>query len=186
MRAPNQRTAHLDKKPASLQHRSMSHTEAQQKAHSLLEAVAAGRFPVPVVQIADSLGISVLADPDYPHDLNGHISLDDSGKQVIVVNERHFPERKRFTIAHEIAHAQFDMDYLRQHRIIDRDGNAADPSYRARERRANDFAANLLMPEKQFIEQWIALGSLDKVSDYFFVSKDAAKYRAINLGILSA
>ncbi len=115
-----------------------------------------------------------------------HIHVDDAGNSTIVVNEKHSPERKRFTIAHEIAHSYFDGDYLKLHKVIDRNGNAADASYRERERRANDFAANLLMPEEQFIQQWIALGGLEKVTDYFFVSKEAAHYRAINLGLLSA
>ena len=38
----------------------------------------------------------------------------------------------------------------------------------------------------QFIEQWIALRSVKKVADYFNVSKDAARYRAINIGLISA
>jgi Zn-dependent peptidase ImmA (M78 family) len=161
-------------------------TETQERANELLRQFAVGRFPVPVVEIATRLGIQVLANSDYPNDGNGHIEMDGNGNATIIVNEKQSPVRKRFTIAHEIAHFQFDMDYLRMHGSIDRDGDAADPTYRARERRANDFAAQLLMPEDAFIAQWIALRSAEKLADYFSVSKDAARYRAVNLGLLPA
>lgn len=161
-------------------------SETQERTNSLLQQIAAGRFPVPVVEIATRLGIQVLTNPNYPNDGSGHIEIDQNGNATIIVNEKQSPVRKRFTIAHEIAHFQYDMDYLREHGSIDRDGDAADPTYRARERRANDFAAQLLMPEAAFIEQWIALRSIDKTADYFSVSKDAARYRAVNLGLLPA
>lgn len=78
------------------------------------------------------------------------------------------------------------MDYLQQHKAIDRDGDAADSSYRLREQRANEFAAELLMPESKFVQQWIDLGTVEKVADYFGVSKPAAIVRATNLGIIAS
>jgi Zn-dependent peptidase ImmA (M78 family) len=164
----------------------MDYTEVQNKVNELLGQFGAGRFPVPVIEIAGQLGINVLSDPDYQNEGSGHIEIDDAGKASIIVNEKQSPVRKRFTIAHEIAHYIFDMDYLKQHRSIDRDGNAADGTYREREKRANCFAALLLMPEDQFIEQWIALGSIDKIADYFSVSRDAARYRSMNMGLSAA
>lgn len=155
-------------------------------ATELLGTFADGRFPVPVIEIANGLGIKVMADPDYRDDGHGHIQLDDKGHATIIVNDKQPPVRKRFTIAHEIAHFKFDMDYLKEHGCIDRNGDAGDATYRMRERRANKFAAQLLMPEAPFIEQWIAMRDLEKVSDYFSVSKEAAKFRAINLGLFSA
>lgn len=161
-------------------------SETQQKTTELLNRYAAGRFPVPVIEIASRLGIKVLADPNYPNDSNGHIEIDEKGNASIIVNDKQSPVRKRFTVAHEIAHFQYDMDYLKEHGSIDRNGNAADATYRNREKRANEFAAQLLMPEEQFIQQWLALGSLEKVADYFSVSQDAAKFRAINIGLRPA
>jgi Zn-dependent peptidase ImmA (M78 family) len=161
-------------------------SQTQERANELLQQYAAGRFPVPVIEIANRLGIKVLAHPSYPNDGNGHIEVDAGGNPTIIVNDKQSPVRKRFTVAHEIAHWLFDEDYLKAHGSIDRDGNAADQTYRDRERRANDFAAQLLMPESTFIEQWLALPSVEKVADYFSVSKDAASYRAINIGLRSA
>lgn len=163
----------------------MRKLEAKAEAETLFENFGAGRFPVPIVEIANNLGISVFRTQNYPSEKNGHIQLDENDTATIIVNDKHSPERKRFTIAHEIAHFQFDMDYLKQYKSIDRDGDANDTSYRLREVRANEFAANLLMPEKQFVAQWLALLDMEKVADYFAVSKETAKYRAINLGLLT-
>lgn len=164
----------------------MDYAATQKTVQELLDQYSGGRYPVPVIEIATRLGINVFADPDYPENRSGHIELDDKGNASIIVNDNQAPVRKRFTIAHEIAHFIFDMDYLQKHGQIDRDGDAADETYRDREKIANYFAAHLLMPEGPFVEQWLALGTLDKVADYFSVSKDAAKFRAINIGLISA
>lgn len=162
----------------------MSDIEIKKRVHRLLRDYSNGRFPVPVIEIATKLGIGVFADKSYPDDKNGHIQIDNDSKMLIVVNSKHPAVRKRFTIAHEIAHFEYDIDYLKQYGSIDRKGDASDSSYRAREKRANSFAAELIMPEEQFIEQWIALNCIDEVADYFFVSSDAVKYRALNIGLI--
>lgn len=164
----------------------MNYTDTQEEVNKLLAQYGAGKFPVPVIEIATRLGIKVLSDPDYHRGGNGHIEIDEQGNASIIVNENQPPVRKRFTIAHEIAHFIFDKDYLKEHGAIDRNGNAADPSYRGRERRANYFAAHLLMPEEQFVEQFLALDDIEKVADYFSVSRDAARFRAINTGLTAA
>lgn len=154
-------------------------------AKELLAKYSEGAFPVSVVSIASELGAEVFSDSVYPDNGNGHIELDDKGEASIIVNDAQSPERKRFTIAHEIAHLLMDKDYLKQHKIMDRDGNAADDTYRARETRANQFAAELLMPEKEFVKQWLShKGDLDKICEFFGVSKSAAQWRAINTGVL--
>lgn len=160
--------------------------DANKEISRLLSGCANGRYPVPVVQIAVSEGIKVMTDPDYPDDRSGHIEIDQDGTATIIVNGKQAATRKRFTIAHEIAHFVFDRDYLEQHRFIDRDGDAMDASYRKRESRANAFAAQLLMPEQDFIQQWVALRSVDKIADYFGVSRDAVRFRAMNLGLTVA
>lgn len=164
----------------------MSTMTPREKATEMLNTFASGQIPVPVVEIARKLDIGVFSNPKYQGDKNGHIELNQDGKTLIIVNENQSSGRKRFTIAHEIAHFVYDMDYLQEHRVIDRDGNAADPTYRKRERRANEFAAELLMPEEQFIKQWIELNNMERLAAYFGVSRPAATYRAINLGLTAA
>lgn len=163
----------------------MRYEEISAEADRILNNHGRGIYPVPVVEIANKLGITVYSDHAYAAGRSGHIEIDDTGTTSIVVNESDSPTRMRFTIAHEIAHHLFDLDYLQEHRTIDRNGNAADATYRDRERRANYFAANLLMPKEAFIEQWLALDSLEKVAEYFSVSREAAKFRALALGLTS-
>ncbi|MGB9154045.1 MAG: ImmA/IrrE family metallo-endopeptidase [Alphaproteobacteria bacterium] len=157
-----------------------------ESAIAAVEKVKNGKFPVHIVSVAQEHGIGVFGDPNYPNDGNGHIELRPDRSLAIIVNIKQSPERQRFTIAHEIGHFFMDMDYLAEHKYIDRDGDASDPSYRRRERRANEFAASILMPEEAFIAQWIALGDLQKVADYFGVSKSSAQVRAVILGLTKA
>lgn len=164
----------------------MEHKTSREQSMELLEKYSEGRIPVQVIDIAKKLGITVFSDPDYPEFRSGHIQIDDSGAASIIVNAKHSSARKRFTIAHEICHFINDMDYLRRHKVIDRDGSARDPSYRMREKRANEFAAELLMPEEQFVDQWIALEDIEDVANYFGVSKPAALIRATNLGLITS
>lgn len=144
-------------------------------------------YPIDVLKIAMAYGIQVFSDTDFSESDNGFIGVSDEGVYEIVINDCHPVVRKRFTLAHEIAHFLFDKDYLDIHKSIDRDGNPKDVSYRYREIRANKFASALLMPEDKFIDIFVKKDTcLDKVADYFLVSKDATKFRAMNLGLMTA
>lgn len=89
--------------------------------------------------------------------------------------------RQRFTVAHELGH------YALGHGDSPRD-TAVHFSARAldyRERLANQFAAELLMPEEA-VQQIVASGrysSLDELARLFHVSKVAMSYRISNLGV---
>lgn len=83
--------------------------------------------------------------------------------------------RDRFTIAHELGH------YFLHYRFANLDGEQA---YGRGERNrveteANVFASALLMPEREFREQWaITSGDEWKVANYFDVSPAAASVRS--------
>jgi Zn-dependent peptidase ImmA (M78 family)/transcriptional regulator with XRE-family HTH domain len=65
----------------------------------------------------------------------------------VVINERHFPERRRFSWSHEYAHVLLDKDTIG---MVSREAERDD----LREVRANTFAANFLLPEmgvRQFV-----------------------------------
>lgn len=84
----------------------------------------------------------VLAD-----DIAGKIErLPSSGRYRITVNQTHVPARRRFTLAHEIAHFVL-------HRDLIGDGVTDSALYRSKlssplEQQANRFAADLLMPAR--------------------------------------
>lgn len=149
----------------------------------LLEKYAPNQFPVPVISIAEAVGLSVFGDTEYDKNKDGHISFE-CGVTKIIVNSHKSASRKRFTIAHEIGHFFHDSEYLMQHGSIDRDGIELDETYKIREVKANDFAASLLMPKEKFFEIWNKVNhDIEKCADYFFVSKEAVGFRAINLGL---
>src|SRR5436190_10493767 len=103
--------------------------------------------PVQVVPIADALGLSVYRATDWPDTTSGMIVRDaergGASGFAIYVNAKHSEVRRRFTIAHEVAHFVL-------HRNLIGDGITEDALYRsglsdAFEQEANGLAAEILM-----------------------------------------
>ena len=65
------------------------------------------RAPVETVPLAQAFGIEVYKAPNWPDDQSGFIRRNpsDPSQFQIFVNGNHPVTRRRFTIAHEIAHA---------------------------------------------------------------------------------
>lgn len=138
-------------------------------------------LPVSTVAIANALGLKVYRVPDWPADLSGMIRRNDDneGGFDIFVNAEHPPRRRRFTIAHEIAHA-----VLHPHLIGD--GITDDALLRsglsnAVEAQANRLAADILMPRDK-LNEFLAKGNSDvrALARQFDVSEQAM---AIRLGV---
>lgn len=111
---------------------------------------------IPVVEIAKKMDFST-----YQRNLwwflSGSIAINKKYKKkyntdhVIFTNRKVHPYQQRFVIAHELAHFLFDYDHLKQeyyNTYIKNTHNAES------ERRANTFAANLLMPKEIFIKEY--------------------------------
>ncbi len=103
--------------------------------------------PVQLIPLAEELGLSVYKIENWPDDLSGKLQKDMESKAgfSIYVNANHTPERRRFTIAHEIAH------YILHRHLIEGDVLVDDALYRsglsnAVEAAANKMAADILMP----------------------------------------
>lgn len=145
------------------------------------------KAPVIVEDIAKKMGIQV----NYaPSDKYSGMLIRKKGEQALMgVNSTESKTRMRFTIAHEIAHFIFDkkivvsIDYRNSKRILNKS---------LEEKRADLFAANLLMPSK-----WIKL-DVEKISQEDFkkdqitelakkynVSPEAMTYRLMNLNLLT-
>ena len=113
--------------------------------------------PVPVEGIARALGIDVRQEP-ADDDLAGFLVRDVRRKRTVIgVNRHHHPNRKRFTIGHELGHF---LLHEQEHIHVDResagfrvklrDGRSSDGTD-VEEKEANLFAAELLMPAR-FLE----------------------------------
>lgn len=96
----------------------------------------------PIADMADLIstqGIWASGVRYLPDELSGIFLRDSSIRMVILVNYDHRRARKRFSYAHEYAHALMDRS---NSAIVSRKANALDLI----ERRANAFAAAFLMP----------------------------------------
>ena len=141
-------------------------------------------IPVAIGKLANSFNLEVYRVDDMKDGISGAI-VNENGKYVIYTNENEPIVRRRFTIAHELAH------YLLHKNIIDDDldGNLTDAKdigimYRSKlstifEREANILASEILIPIyelKKFIDE-DNINSISKLSNIFKVSKEAIRIR---------
>ena len=136
--------------------------------------------PVQVIPIASQLGLKVYTVNSWDDEISGMIVRDserggESGF-AIYVNCKHAEVRRRFTIAHEIAHFVL-------HRSLIGDGIQDDALYRSKlssaiEAEANRYAADILMPWG-LLNQEIANGnnSVETLARAFNVSKSSMSIR---------
>jgi|GEM_PF-419609 len=153
-----------------------SHAEIKSRAISTLrDADVWGIVPVPLETIAYGLGFKVV-NFDGRDDISGAI---DHGRSTIFINSGDSLVRQRFTLAHEIGHAVL-------HEAVDkvdyRSNFSAPGDYKERE--ANQFASELLMPTELFRSAWQERRDTFRMAAYFAVSHEAATYKAKNLGLI--
>lgn len=141
------------------------------------------KAPVEVVPIAEDFGLKVFRVQGWPDSISGMIKKDGerggSSGYAIFVNGKHPEVRRRFTIAHEIAHFVL-------HRDLIGDGITDDGLYRSGlsntvEAQANKYAADILMPwhlVNGMTES--GLDTVEALAKHFKVSKSAM---AIRLGV---
>jgi len=132
--------------------------------------------PIPVEAIAeDLLGLAVLTGTALP--VSGLLVVP---RREIWVEASDTAMRRRFTVAHEIGHW-----------VCHRNGapavchleSGAPPPHDPREREANVFAAELLMPEAAVRAGHAREASAAALAAAFAVSPEAMSWRLFNLGI---
>lgn len=136
--------------------------------------------PLDVRSVAEKLGIHVMDDSSLREEISGVLEKDERGKWTMRVNASHHPNRKRYTIAHELGHF-----CLHKHQEIFFEDQLF---FRGLERtttewQANAFASAILMPENQFqtfLHQGIC--DIDELAKKFEVSSLALRIRAKELG----
>jgi len=172
--------------------------EIEEAVSNLLLEHGVTEAPVPIESIARQEGLRIIMSP-FGGDVSG--ALLRTGRVAgIAVNANQSPTRKRFTIAHELAHFKLehrpDEDHLDwEFTVLRRDDKSASGTD-MREVEANAFAANLLMP-KEFLSRDLApylnrngvlrLEDEDyiELARKYRVSRIAMTYRLVNLGFIA-
>lgn len=153
-------------------------------------------YPVNIVSLCEQFGFKVFG-VDLPKEVSGFIVVQDEPfknfetNMVIGVNKNESARRRRFTIAHELAHFclhRNENEQLYAHRDTDMKVGSI-------EWEANLFASNILMPKKlvkQSIES-LKESSLAQsipreivvrhIAENFLVSESAADVRLDQLGV---
>lgn len=135
--------------------------------------------PVDIVRIAYACGLKVYKVKDWKDKLSGMIKKDkeDGGESgyAIYTNSKHSDTRRRFTVAHEIAHFVLHTNLIG-------DGLVDDALYRSGlssllETEANRFAADILMPMRLVREATEKETSIIELAKKFNVSDQAMAVR---------
>lgn len=106
-------------------------------------------------------------------------------KSIITINSKiEYETKRRFVIAHELGHHEMHRNLIPIHR-----DNAATIEYfkeGSQETEANEFASELLMPEKKFVEacngKKFSPDLLRSLSEQFITSITSATYKYFELG----
>ncbi|MEC1792200.1 ImmA/IrrE family metallo-endopeptidase [Bacillus vallismortis] len=160
-------------------------TRPEEKASEILCEYTVKEEAINPVLIAEKLGVNVVNAEFTDASYSGALQVDKSNIATIYVKHDDTPERKRFTIAHELGHYLLHKDNRKD--FIDNEETVffrSGESNSQLEREANDFAANLLMPRERVLRKWEESADIDLLRRYFGVSTLAMKFRLKNLGLI--
>lgn len=148
--------------------------------YAIYEEFASKGYPFDIVNFGKRLGIKI-TESNFEH-INDKLSgliIRQEGNTIISVKAGEKETRQRFTVAHELGHFFLHSEYLDKGLMdgigfLPRDGKV-----NTIENEANNFAANILMPEGLFRGLWNDKTiSLQEMAQYFYVSCSAILTRA--------
>ncbi len=175
----------------------LTRKQIEQQVLDLLVEHDIDSVPVPIEAIARAQGLPIV-ETKMEADVSGAL-IRSGNLQGIAINSSQAPNRKRFTVAHELAHFllnHVDKDHIDwQFTVIRRDGRSSEAED-DQEIAANFFAASLLMPKhllRQDVERHkrfdgeIQLDDSDVLllAKKYKVSEAAMRYRLQNLSFMS-
>lgn len=150
----------------------------KQAARKVLEQYWDKQFPVDIFSIASQMGVQVKY-LDVLSAYSGKYQME-NGIPTCYVDKLDTIERQRFTLAHEIGH------HLHNHGESFRDTNETMSCWTPKERVANMFAAEVLMPKAyvDFLIQQKKITHPLTLAEFFKVSPAAMKIRLKETGWL--
>lgn len=147
---------------------------AVDKARFVLKKYKITDVPTNLQIISEGLGLEYV-ELDDPNELDGAL-LEIGGMQIAMLNKAKSFIRGRFTLAHELAHIFLEhgkRDFYDAEAARELGENVPENKKPAKEREADAFASELLIPTEQLKKHMNELKDLDKVADIFQVSKQA-------------
>lgn len=162
---------------ASQVRRAVSGPEAQETNRVNIEAIAhAANCEIRTVIFSEQ-GVSARIQRHPENDT----------RYLIEVNASDSPQRRRFSVAHEVSHALLhDDDATESFEFVEHrqmlSGYRSADMYK--EVQANMLAAALLMPQPLVEAYWRANPDIDDLATEFEVSRDSAYWRVNNLNLL--
>ncbi|MBO5485019.1 MAG: ImmA/IrrE family metallo-endopeptidase [Lachnospiraceae bacterium] len=193
----------MEKKPTSMEVINQIRNDEDLKddisqcAKKILEVfeIDADKQYVPIVKILNLLGIKTYKQKMKPDELSAYLSVDPryyakyGTTKIACVNEKDTDGHMRFALAHELAHYIFDYNEAKDPTFYSTYmKNSQDKDYK--EDRANEFAANLLMPADIFIKKRMCFEKeeenskpdvIARLADYFGVSTESILKRYIEV-----
>lgn len=118
-------------------------------------------YPVQIVEIAQKMGFKIFLQKNLAESASGVMGIDPRLKEplgsskCILIAESNEPGKRRFVLAHMLGHYLFDFDERKQVTFYSSHCNSTVKD--ETERRADAFAAALLMPEADFSARLSAL-----------------------------
>lgn len=159
--------------------------EARRRAQAVLDMFHVRRPPIDVAEVAKKLGFEVL-DYDFPETTSAILVIE-GDIRAIGVNKAFAEARRRFSIAHELGHFLLGHGDFADSEKTFEDGsyNYLDPQNR-QETEANEFAAELLMPERFLKKDLQEIGrDAPALAKRYQVSEQALWIQLINLQLAS-
>ena len=140
---------------------------------------------VDIANIVRQQNYNVFID-DLDNNISGYV---DHENREVVLNKNETPERRRFTLAHELGHIILNSNNRIQHRDNILNNQLDIYANDDKEVEANYFAGCILMPRDVFIREFNSIkGDIDykiqKLAYYFGVSKLAVNVRANVLNLI--
>ena len=124
-----------------------------------------------IFSILETAGI-IIYEINDDEKFDGVSFITDKGNPIIIVNKNFSNDRKRFTIAHELGHI-----------LMHNENNFPISSYRDKEKEANQFASEFLMPENYIKNSLrnLKLSEVGNLKSYWLTSMSSIIRRAKDL-----
>lgn len=147
------------------------------KVRNILKSVDIKSAPISVEKVAEFFSIKIVPYGGFPENISGTI-VEQRGHIVIGVNQNHAQVRQRFTIAHELGH------YLCNHDLSEKVIDDVFDKPTDKEREANMFAAELLIPYDFIKEDIRTIKAIPELAKHYHVSEQSISIRLLETGLI--